>query len=39
MATRPPVPATVSRRLILVRKLRPDLILMDIQLPQVSASK
>ena len=31
-----PAPATVSRRSISVRKLRPDLILMDIQLPQVS---
>ena len=36
MATRRRAPATASRRSISSRKLRPDLILMDIQLPQVS---
>jgi len=31
-----PAPATGFEALDLVRKLRPDLVLMDIQLPQVS---
>ena len=36
MAIRPRAPSNGFEALDLVRKLRPDLILMDIQLPQVS---
>jgi len=36
MAIRLPAPANGFEALDLVRKLRPDLILMDIQLPHVS---